>query len=73
MDHTDKYLNLVLFVKVLHDGAFKTASNIFCEFAEFPIVLALPLLEGTERGNSVLDPEHEVAVVGSLVGSVDEA
>jgi hypothetical protein len=56
LDHTDKYLNLVLFVKVLHDGAFKTASDIFCEFAEFPIVLALPLLEGTERGNSVLDP-----------------
>ena len=72
LDHTDKYLNLMLFIKILNDGALKTASNIFCKFTELPIVPSPPLLERTERGNSVLDPQHEVAVAWPLVRSVDE-
>ena len=62
----------MFFIEILKDGSFETSSYVLCEFCELSIVLSFSFLQGAEWCDCIFDAKQEVAVVGSLVWSVDE-
>lgn len=70
--HGHEYFDLVFFVEICYDGAFEAFAYVFCEFTELSVLFVFPFFEGTEGGDCVFDSQEEVAVAGTLVGSIDE-
>lgn len=63
----------MLLVKLLNNDSLKTFTDVLGEFAELPIVLAFSSLQRAEGRDCVLYAKQEVGVVGTLIGSIDQA